>query len=149
MAQRTDARARGSWIPPTEESGLAEPKVNRLRALVVDHHDDSREVMAEMLRQAGCRCVLAAADAAMARWHLRAAVHDLVVTEVRLPDAPDFELVERATADGLLPATTTVVFCSADRGLHAAIRARGARALFKPVDFDRVIHAVRSLLRSG
>jgi DNA-binding NtrC family response regulator len=104
--------------------------------------------MAEMLRQAGCRRVTLACDAATARWHLRAVSHDLVVTEVRLPDARDFELIDRAQAEGLLPQATAVVFCSISRWAHAAIRARGARALCKPVDFDQVLHTVRSLMRA-
>jgi two-component system OmpR family response regulator len=147
MRQSTDAQTRRSRPPSGLEGGLTEPNVAGLRALVVDDHDDSRDLMAEMLRQAGCPRVTLASDAAHARRHLRAAIHDLVVTEVRLPDASDFELIDQAQADGLLPRTTTVVFCSTNRWLDAAARARGARSLFKPVNFDQVLQTVRGLVR--
>jgi DNA-binding NtrC family response regulator len=145
MRQHADVPDRKSRPPPQPESTVVEPS---LQALVVDPHDDSRELMAEMLRQAGCRRVTLACDAAMARWHLRAASHDLVVTEVHLPDASDFELIDRAHAEGLLSKATAVIFCSTSRWVREAIRARGAQALFKPLDFDQVVQTVRRLVRT-
>ncbi len=146
MRRSTDIPNQKSRPPPRSEGVSGERKAPGLQALVVDPNDDSRELMAEMLRRAGCHRITLACNAAVARLCLRTAALDLVVTEVRLPDASDFELIDRAQAEGLLPKATTVIFCSTSRWMHAAARARGARALCKPLDFDRVLQTVRSVV---
>ena len=58
---------------------------NRKRVLIVEDHDDSREVLAALLRRAGFE-VSAYAGCAPAEGHLAACDIDVALLDVRMPD---------------------------------------------------------------
>jgi DNA-binding NtrC family response regulator len=121
-------------------------KPQGLRILVVEDHEDSRELMAEILRRTGRHSIALAANTNEGLRYLRATAYDLVVTDVRFSDGSGVEMLDQAEDEGLL-ATTSVAVWSAMDGLRHEVRARGAQFIAKPVDADRVfalIERVRS-----
>jgi CheY-like chemotaxis protein len=117
--------------------------------LVVDDSPTKRYVISSWLRRAGYRITEAATGAEALRMVLEPPV-DLVVLDVRLPDADGFEVCEQIKAD---PRTSAlpVIHVSAHavnvsdvtQGLN-----RGADAyLAEPIDPDELLATVRAVLR--
>ncbi len=111
--------------------------------LVVDDDSAIRTVVAAALRREGHAVTTAATIAEMQR-ALAAAVPDVLVTDVVLPDGNGLDLVATLTADH--PGLPVIVF-SAQNTLATAVRATEVGAfdyLPKPFDLDVLGQAVRS-----
>src|SRR5690349_9953434 len=119
------------------------------RLLVVDDSPTKRYVISSWLRRAGYRITEAATGAEALRMVHEPPV-DLVVLDVRLPDADGFEVCEQIKAD---PRTSAlpVIHVSA-HAVNVADRAqgltRGADAyLAEPIDPDELLATVQAVLR--
>lgn len=124
---------------------LAVPRGRALRILVVEDHQDTRELLEEMLRATGNHAVDLAASALDGLERLRRGQgYDLVVTDFCLPGASGLDLLDQASAEGLL-AHAAVVVCSAsgDDELRRDVQARGARFVPKPIDVEGLLDLVR------
>ena len=116
--------------------------------LVVDDDSAIRTVVAAALRRAGHE-VATAASLAELRRALGAALPDVLVTDVVLPDGNGLDEVARLTAEH--PALPVIVF-SAQNTLATAVRATEVGAfdyLPKPFDLDVLGQAVRSAIARG
>ncbi len=117
------------------------------RVLVVDDHDAGRYFKTHVLDRAGF-AVEEAINAAAARDAIERLSPDLIVLDVRLPDADGLELCREIKADR--PATvvlqTSAAFTSAhDKALGLA---GGADAyLVEPLEPEELVATVRALLR--
>src|SRR4051794_17739313 len=81
--------------------------------LIVDDHPSFRASARRMLESDGYQVVGEAADGARAIDAVRALRPDLVLLDIRLPDADGFQIARRLAADGAAP--TVVLTSSHDR----------------------------------
>ena len=128
----------GRKVPP----GPGHPLLG-VHILVVDDHDDSREILMHVLRYYGAQ-VTTAATATEASAVLDGA--DLVVTDVRMPGHDGLWLLDRVRQRA---PRIPVVAISAYSDLDAAPlrRADFDRVLRKPVDMQQLLDAIGALLR--
>ncbi|MEP9360524.1 nitrogen regulation protein NR(I) [Sphingomonas sp. KR3-1] len=116
--------------------------------LVVDDDSAIRTVVAAALRREG-HAVTTAASLAELRRAIGAALPDVLVTDVILPDGNGLDEVAKLTAEH--PALPVIVF-SAQNTLATAVRATEVGAfdyLPKPFDLDVLGQAVRSAIARG
>lgn len=69
--------------------------------LVVEDHDDMRDLIEQYLTSGGAR-VIGAADGASARAVLRRSQVDLIVTDIAMPTESGIEMMEHVRAEGAL-----------------------------------------------
>ena len=114
------------------------------RVLVVEDNDDSRELMLEVLRAAGVVDVALAGSAEIGLQLLRREAYDLIVTDIELPAASGFDMLDQANAEGRL-VETAVVVCSASHWRRRQAIDRGAPFLPKPLSVDTLVDVVQRL----
>jgi CheY-like chemotaxis protein len=129
-------------VAPSERNG-GHSRSGCLRILVVEDHQDSRELMEDVLRMTGEHTVLAVANAEDGIEQLRTEPFDLVVTDIGLPGASGIEMLDQAKREGLI-ADADIVVCSANQWERPRVRERGARFILKPVDVEAIVDAVRA-----
>ena len=114
-----------------------------VHVVVVDDHEDSREILMHLLRYYGALVTVAAtADEALEI----ADTADIMLTDVRMPVRDGLWLLERVRQR---PRRIPVVAVSAYSDLDAASlqRADFDRVLRKPVDMRELLRAITDLLR--
>jgi len=121
------------------------------RILVVDDDRDSRELVCELLRAAGANVhVAASADDAMRA--AIAALPDLVVSDIAMPDRDGYALVAELRAaikrDAAPLRVVALTAYGRDEDRAAAARAGFDAHLTKPVDPSELVRTVRRLLRT-
>ena len=135
---------------PSEAAVQPTPRADRLRVLVVDDRYDAGRALARLLSMEG-HSAIAVFTAAGAVEAARSGPIDLLVCEIRLPDASGLDLLDRVRAACLTTSAShpiqgiavTVYSTAADR---AATRAAGFAAhLVKPVCWTDVLAAVDCL----
>jgi CheY-like chemotaxis protein len=112
----------------------------KLRILLVEDDEDTREIVGEVLRGTGPHSVTLAETGEIGLHHLRARRFDLLVTDIGLPGMSGLEMLDTAEREGFLPTETTVIVSSAN---HQCAR-QGVQFLRKPVDEDTVNEIVRA-----
>jgi CheY-like chemotaxis protein len=151
---RSDA---GSRAPAVQSAATSVPspahELAGLTVLVVDGHDDARDLIRRVLEDAAADVVTAASvDDALAL--VRTERPDVLASDIGMPDADGFELLRRVRAlgadrGGLVPAIALTAFA------QSGDRARTLRAGFevhvsKPVDPFELVATVASVAgRSG
>ena len=116
----------------------------RARVLVVDDERDFTELLAEFLEQEGF-CVDRAYDGEQALHLLQAAEPpDVVLSDVMMPRVRGTQLVEAARR--LYPADQ-VRFILLSAGRDPGLVADGVRFLSKPLDFERLLREVGTLIQ--
>jgi CheY-like chemotaxis protein len=120
-----------------------------LRILVVDDHHDSRELLAELLRDHHGE-VSSAASAADALSQLSASRFDALVADIAMPDEDGLSLVRKMRANR----STRTIFAIAVSGhAYEGDRSRALSAGFqvfiaKPFTFDEVLNPLRQFAAS-
>lgn len=119
----------------TPSSGVAAspPVVSPLRILVVDDHDDTRRVLANLLRKRGHE-VESAFNVASALEALQRQSFDVLLSDLGLPDGTGYELIERGKLLQPLVGIALSGFGTAE-DIRRATEAGFAHHLIKPVDF--------------
>jgi len=121
--------------------------MKKLRVLVVEDNDDSRELYALVLARAGFE-VKGAVDGESALEMLDQCDPDLLITDIQTPNLSGVDLIRRIRADekwGTLPIIAITAF-SPDQLAHAAIHG-ATRVLRKPFEPNRLLSAVFELTR--
>ncbi len=121
--------------------------MKKLRVLVVEDNDDSRELYALVLARAGFD-VKGAVDGESALEMLDQCEPDLVITDIQTPNLSGVDLIRRIRADERwmkLPIIAITAF-SPDQLAHAAIHG-ATRVLRKPFEPNRLLSAVFELTR--
>ena len=124
-------------------------RLRGIRIVLVEDHDDSRELLALMLEQCGAEVV----SAASARTGLQAVLDthpDVVVSDLGMPGEDGYWLLnEVQTRVGALPVVAVTGFSDRYHPTHA--REAGFRDyLNKPIDPERLCGAVAKVLdRAG
>jgi CheY-like chemotaxis protein len=114
-----------------------------VRVLVVDDHEDTRDLIEQALVYAGAS-VIAAGSAREALPHVDRA--SLIVTDYAMPGETGLWLLERVR-EHARPVPVIVVTGYADRYAEQLARAPFARVLRKPIDPWRLCEEVGSVLR--
>lgn len=119
-----------------------------IKVLVVDDHEDARELIARVLSQSQAE-VVSASSAAEALQVLASAQPDILVSDIGMPDVDGFELLRRARLlDGgrvKIPAIALTAFARSEdrtRALHAGFVAH----VSKPVEPAELVATVASVL---
>jgi two-component system, chemotaxis family, chemotaxis protein CheY len=121
------------------------------KVLVIDDHDDTRELIRVVLEHAG-HDVTVAADGDEGLHHYRTARPDLVVVDIFMPRLDGMGLIASLRAE--TGARAKILAISAGwnlRGgdvLQDAARRGADRVLRKPLDLDALIGVVKDLLAS-
>jgi PAS domain S-box-containing protein len=118
------------------------------RILVVEDHDDAREMVASVLGAAGAE-VMTASSNAEALDRLSRTTPDVLVADLGLPDEDGCALLARVRAMKIhdLPAVALTAYARAsDR--ERAIAAGFVHYVVKPVDPDELVGVIASIVRS-
>jgi len=127
---------------------VMEPGVNlrNLRVLVVDDEEDSRELMATILRRAGADVACASGSHAalelFGRW-----TPDVVVSDLAMPGGDGCELVSQIRARDSSIAALAVSGFTADRDTDRALAAGFDVHVGKPIDAAELVEAVHEAAR--
>ncbi|MCY3021613.1 MAG: response regulator, partial [Planctomycetota bacterium] len=114
--------------------------------LLVEDHETTRITLAGVIERESCK-VTAVASGGAAREKLREEEFDLVITDLRLPDADGMEILEEAKR---LSAGTPVIIITGYGSEDTAVQAmkKGAfNYLSKPIDLNRLRAELESALR--
>jgi signal transduction histidine kinase/CheY-like chemotaxis protein len=127
------------------------PRLEGLRVLVVDDHDDARELIRTVLEECGADVAVASsADEALQALDSRRV--DVLVSDLAMPGADGFELIrrirerERAESAATLPAVALTAYAGTvdrARALSAGFQAHAS----KPIAPDELAALVRSLVK--
>jgi PAS domain S-box-containing protein len=133
-------------VAPSEH--VVEPGHNLrdLRVLVVDDEEDSRELMATILRRAGADVACAAGSRAalelFGRW-----TPDVVVSDLAMPGGDGCELVSEIRKRDATIAALAVSGFTADRDTDRALAAGFDVHVGKPIDAAELVEAVHEAAR--
>jgi CheY-like chemotaxis protein/nitrogen-specific signal transduction histidine kinase len=112
--------------------------------LVVDDHQDTCLGMKMLLERRGYRITLAhTADQAIEKAQLEK--FDLLISDIGLPDRSGYELMKELQAKSALPGIALSGF-GMENDIKKARAAGFSEHLTKPINFDRLDEAIRSLL---
>ncbi|MGE0131314.1 MAG: response regulator [Blastocatellales bacterium] len=121
--------------------------MKRLKVLVVEDNDDSRELYALVLTRAGFE-VEGAVDGEAALEMLDQCDPDLLITDIQTPNVSGIDLIRRLRADekwASLPIIAVTAF-GPDQLAHAAMHG-ATRVLRKPFEPNRLLSASFELTR--
>jgi CheY-like chemotaxis protein len=128
------------------------PPPNRAKAkvLVVDDDSDLRELVAELLLHHGYNVVLAR-HGREALERLYEHCPDLVLLDLNMPvmDGWQFRAEQRRLLEPDLVNIPVLILTGADDADQHAATLEAAGAIEKPFDPDRLLHAVRTVLRAA
>ena len=148
-AVRAEVRRAGIRAPLTADVGDAGsstyPRLDGIRALVVDDHDDARDLVATVLARCGAS-VIAAGSVVEALSALDSSVPDVIVTDIAMPDADGFELLRQVRdARGLSTPTLAITAFGAPADHERVLAAGFSGYLSKPVDPLDLAHKVQEI----
>jgi CheY-like chemotaxis protein len=134
---------------PMAAGGRPAPRLDGVRALVVDDHQDGLELVAMVLTQQGAE-VLKAPDAAAALALLREKRPNVLVSDLEMPGQSGYDLVEKvralpATQGGLTPAIALTAYSRSDDRVRALMAGFQAH-LSKPTRPQELAWAVAGLV---
>jgi len=134
---------------PVPIEGRPSPRLEGVRALVVDDHEDGLELVAMILAQQGAD-VLKASDAAGALTLLREKRPNILVSDLEMPGESGYDLVAKVRAlpanqGGLTPAIALTAFARSDDRVRALMAGFQAH-LSKPMRPHDLAAAVAELV---
>jgi CheY-like chemotaxis protein len=118
---------------------------SRLRVLLVDDHEDARELVSMVLREAGAKAVTAA-SASDAMESLKGTKTDVLISDIGMPGEDGFMLINRVRSlapeeGGAVPAIALTAYATED-DRQRALAAGYDNHVSKPVEPDELIDAV-------
>jgi CheY-like chemotaxis protein len=147
---------RRAEIVTSEQSAQRRPPNNHCLGgkviLLIEDHEDTRELTTQILRQAGMNVVpCASANAAFAVLHDQ--LPSAIVADIGLPDEDGISFIKRVRRHSsahvrAVPAIALTAYTSA-ADQDDALRAGFQRHIGKPVDPSYLIDALRDILRAG
>ncbi len=135
--------APGEAVLAPNEDGKR-PALRKGHLLVVDDHHDTCLGMKMLLERRGYRITLAhTADQAIEKAQLEK--FDLLISDIGLPDRSGYELMQELRAKSGLPGIALSGF-GMENDVNKARAAGFSEHLTKPINFERLDEAIRSLL---
>jgi CheY-like chemotaxis protein len=131
-------------LRPELPNDVDRTRASKRHLLVVDDHQDTCIGMKMLLERRGYRITLAhTADQALEK--AQAEKFDLLISDIGLPDRSGYELMEELRANNSLPGIALSGF-GTENDITKARAAGFSQHLTKPINFDRLDEAIRSLL---
>ncbi|HVH41436.1 MAG TPA: hybrid sensor histidine kinase/response regulator, partial [Labilithrix sp.] len=131
---------------PSEHAVEPRHNLRDLRVLVVDDEEDSRELMATILRRAGADVACAGGSRAalelFGRW-----TPDVVVSDLAMPGGDGCELVSEIRARDASIAALAVSGFTGERDMNRALAAGFDVHVGKPIDAAELVEAVHEAAR--
>ena len=124
------------------------PRLPDVRVLLVDDHDDGREILALFLEHEGAT-VLQARDGAEALSMARSAAVDAVLANIHMPKLSGRELIRTLRSDAGAMASVPAIAISGDlrAGASPDVTGAGFSAFFpKPLDLERMLGVLSGLV---
>jgi signal transduction histidine kinase/CheY-like chemotaxis protein len=143
------ASAAGENISEAEQANKASEPPAGIRVLLVEDHEDSREMLAVLFSQNGLQTT-PVASASEAMDALEKQHFDVLISDIGMPDEDGYDLIRQVRAlpaekGGRIPAIALTGYASLqDRDL--AIQAGYQEHLAKPVDVDELLEMVKNIL---
>ena len=140
----TPEEAKSSGPHALLNDGLERSRTSKGHLLVVDDHQDTCIGMKMLLERRGYRITLAhSADQAIEKAQIEK--FDLLISDIGLPDRSGYELMKELRATSSLRGIALSGF-GMETDINKARAAGFAEHLTKPINFDRLDEAIRSLL---
>jgi CheY-like chemotaxis protein len=144
MPIQTIAHQNGQSSEPSSD-------LNGIQVLVVDDEPDSREFVAFVLEQAGAK-VLTATTAAEALTMLIRSEPNVLLSDIGMPDMDGYMLMQHVRAlppeqGGQVLAIALTAYAG-DFNQQQALRAGFQRHVSKPIEPERLIQVISSLIKS-
>jgi CheY-like chemotaxis protein len=138
-----------NFEPRTPAALVNERPLEGVRALVVEDHDDSRELVRQILEHAGAT-VEEVASAELALVQLAARPFDVMVSDIGMPQMDGLQLMTTIRGDER-PAVAQTAAVALSAHARATDRSAALAAGFhahvcKPVDPEELVAVVRSVL---
>ena len=124
--------------------GVQSDRLAGLDLLVVDDDDDSRELLALVLQNAGAQ-VTQAFSAQSALQALNQGRFDLLLSDIGMPFEDGYALIRQVRAKGHELRAVAVTAFTAPEDRQKALAAGFQKHLGKPVDIERLLETVASL----
>ena len=122
------------------------PSLNGVRVLLVEDHEDTREVVAYSLQACGATTV-GAGSAEAALVEAQRSAFDVVVADLGLPDRDGIWLVEEMRARGMTMTAIAMTGLVGDDMKARCVAAGFVAFMKKPADVDLLCHAIAGLVR--
>jgi len=142
VATPDEAGAPVAPAPPND--GVDQPPARKGHLLVVDDHQDTCLGMKMLLERRGYRITLAH-TAGQALQKAQIETFDLLISDIGLPDRSGYELMKELRAKKSLRGIALSGFWM-ENDINKARAAGFSEHLTKPINFDRLDEAIRSLL---
>lgn len=125
--------------PAAAESATpaAPARARKLRLLVVEDHDSTREVLARILRRSGHEVDAAGTGEEALQLAASAGPHDVLISDLGLPDQSGFDLMQSMKAKHGLPGIALSGY-GMDEDVRKAKEAGFSAHLVKPVSMDQL-----------
>ena len=144
-------QSRRHQAPGNAEPPRAMPLAG-IRVLVVDDHEDARELVSMVLSQAGAETILAgSAEAALASF--KREKPDVLISDIGMPDEDGFMLISRirtlsAEEGGDIPAIALTAYAT-EEDRQRALGAGFENHVSKPIEPAELINAVAQISRKA
>lgn len=135
-----------------DKTAMKRPRATRKagcgRILVVEDNEDSREILAKLLRMSGYD-VSSAPDGESAYAAAMSQMPDLIITDINMPGMGGIDLLKKVRLQSLFDRTAVLVVTAfGGEAAREAIEAGADAAAAKPFDFDAFIETVQNLIFS-
>ncbi|HEY3137544.1 MAG TPA: response regulator [Blastocatellia bacterium] len=123
-------------------------KTGRGKILVVEDNEDSREILAKLLRMSGYE-VSSAPDGESAYAAAMSQMPDLIITDINMPGMDGIDLLKKMRLQSLFDRTAILVVTAfGGEAAREAIEAGADAAAAKPFDFEAFVETVQNLIFS-
>jgi len=123
-------------------------KIGRGKILVVEDNEDSREILAKLLRMSGYE-VSSAPDGESAYAAAMSQMPDLIITDINMPGMDGIDLLKKMRLQSLFDRTAILVVTAfGGEAAREAIEAGADAAAAKPFDFEAFVETVQNLIFS-
>ena len=123
-------------------------KIGRGKILVVEDNEDSREILAKLLRMSGYE-VSSAPDGESAYAAAMSQMPDLIITDINMPGMDGIDLLKKMRLQSLFDRTAILVVTAfGGEAAREAIEAGADAAAAKPFDFEAFVETVQDLIFS-
>jgi signal transduction histidine kinase len=122
--------------------------LSNVRVLIVDDDGDAREMLRHVFQEYGAIVELAA-SVMEALEHLNETVHDVIISDIGMPDMDGYQLLRRVRSlDAKITAVAVTAFADSEDRVRA-LQAGYNMHVAKPIEPEELIKAVAALVHAG
>jgi CheY-like chemotaxis protein len=127
---------------------LGDVDLSNVRVLIVDDDGDAREMLRHVFQEYGATVELAA-SVMEALERLNETVHDVIISDIGMPDMDGYQLLRRVRSlDAKITAVAVTAFADSEDRVRA-LQAGYNMHVAKPIEPEELIKAVAALVHAG